>query len=34
MWCTSTAMDEAMIDDVLARTERSISRVRQALLDA
>lgn len=34
MWCTSTAMDEAMIDDVLARAERSISRVRRALMDA
>lgn len=34
MWCTSTAMDEAMIDDVLARAERSISRVRSALVDA
>src|SRR5690606_8623557 len=34
MWCTSTAMDEPMIDDVLARAERSILRVRQALMEA
>lgn len=31
MWCTSTVMDEALIDDVLSRFERSVSRLLPAL---
>lgn len=27
MWCTSTAMDEELVDDVVARFERSVRRV-------
>jgi glutamate-1-semialdehyde aminotransferase len=34
MWCTSTAMDEALVDDVLGRVERSVSRVLPALTRA
>jgi glutamate-1-semialdehyde 2,1-aminomutase len=30
-WCTSTAMDEATIDEVLARTERAIATVSAAM---
>ncbi|CAA9561459.1 MAG: Glutamate-1-semialdehyde 2,1-aminomutase [uncultured Thermomicrobiales bacterium] len=31
MWCTSTAMDEATIDDVLARARRALAAVAPAL---
>lgn len=34
MWCTSTVMDEALIDEVLSRFERSVARLLPALSEA